>query len=395
MKANPFTLAQRAGRLTPSMIRELMKLMGRPGLVSLGGGLPSAGSFPAEALRDACQRVLAQAPGQSLQYTTTEGLPALREWVAERLRQRGLAVRATQILITSGSQQGLDLVGKLLLERGAKVAVESPTYLGALQAFAPYEADTVEVRCDETGPLPGSLLGVADARALYLLPNFQNPTGRCIPQARRAQIAGQAQALGLPLIEDDPYGDLWFDQPPPAPMAVQWPEGTIYLGSFSKILAPGLRLGYVAAPPALYDQLVQAKQAADLHSGTFAQYLVADLLETGMLDTHLTEVRAQYRRGRDAMEHALQIHMQDLATWHTPEGGMFFWLTLPSHIDAAKLLPVAVERGVSFVPGAAFYAGSPVRHSMRLSFVTEPVERIAQGVSCLAEVVRGSRLAQT
>jgi len=171
---------------------------------------------------------------------------------------------------------------------------------------------------------------VADARALYLLPNYQNPTGRCIPQARRTQIAGQAHALGLPLIEDDPYGDLWFNQPPPAPVSVRWPEGTIYLGSFSKILAPGLRLGYAVAPTALYDRLVQAKQAADLRSGTFTQHLVADLPGTGMLDTHLNELRAQYRRGRDAMAHALQIHMHDLATWHTPEGGMFFWLTLPS-----------------------------------------------------------------
>ncbi|MEN9780108.1 MAG: hypothetical protein RL014_1256, partial [Pseudomonadota bacterium] len=201
------------------MIRELMKLMGRPGLVSLGGGLPSADGFPAGPLREASQRVLAQTPREALQYGTTEGLPALREWVAQRLLQRGLAIHAAQVLITSGSQQGLDLVAKLLLERGTQVAVESPTYLGALQAFAPYEADALEVACDEAGPLPECLHEVADARALYLLPNFQNPTGRCIPQARRVQIAAQAQALGLPLIEDDPYGDLWFDRAPPAPVA--------------------------------------------------------------------------------------------------------------------------------------------------------------------------------
>lgn len=395
MNANPFKYAQRAGQLSPSMIRELMKLMGRPGLVSLGGGLPSADSFPAEALRDACQRVLAREPREALQYTTTEGLPVLREWVAERMRQRGLPVRADQVLITSGSQQGLDLVGKLLLERGAKVAVESPTYLGALQAFAPYEADTMEVRCDEVGPLPERLHEVADARALYLLPNFQNPTGRCISQARRAQIAGQALEFGLPLIEDDPYGELWFEQPPPAPIAAHWPEGTVYLGSFSKILAPGLRLGYAVAPTAVYGKLVQAKQAADLHSGTFAQHVVADLLGTGMLDIHLNEVRTLYRRRRDAMAQALQVHMRDLATWHAPEGGMFFWLTLARGIDAGRLLPVAVERGVSFVPGAAFFAGDPRHHAMRLSFVTESAERITQGVTSLAGIVRQAAEAQS
>ena len=385
-----FRFAQRTSRLTPSMIRELMKLMGRPGLVSLGGGLPSADGFPAEALGEASQRVLAQSPREALQYATTEGLPALRDWVVDRLRQRGLAVSATQVLITSGSQQGLDLVAKLLLDKGAKVAVESPTYLGALQAFAPYEADAVEVACDEAGPRPESLHEVAGARALYLLPNFQNPTGRCIPAARRRQIAEQAQRQGLPLIEDDPYGDLWFDRAPPPPVAAHWPEGTVYLGSFSKILAPGLRLGFAVAPAPVHDLLVQAKQAADLHSGTFAQHLVVDLLRTGMLDAHLDQVRTRYRLGRDAMAQALDTHMHDLATWQVPEGGMFFWLTLPPQIDAATLFPLAIEQGVSFVPGVAFFAGGPMHHSVRLSFVTEPAERIVQGVAALAQVIRSA-----
>jgi len=390
-----FKFARRTHKFAPSMILELMKLMGRPGLVSLGGGLPSADGFPAEALREASQRVLTQAPRDALQYTTTEGLPALREWVAARLRQRGLAVQATQVLITSGSQQGLDLVAKMLLEKGTKVAVESPTYLGALQAFAPYEADAVEVACDEAGPLPDRLPDVAGARALYLLPNFQNPTGRCIPQARRVQIAARAQALGLPLLEDDPYGDLWFDQPPPAPLAAHWPEGTIHLGSFSKVLAPGLRLGYAVSPMPVHQLLVQAKQAADMHSSTLAQHLVLDLLSTGMLDAHLDSVRARYRRGRDAMAQALHTHMRDLATWRAPEGGMFFWLTLASQIDTAALLPRAIEQGVSFLPGAAFFASMPVHHALRLSFVTESPERIAQGVATLARTVRSTLVAQS
>ncbi len=377
------------------MILELMKLTGRPGLVSLGGGLPSADGFPAEAMRAAAQRVLSQAPREALQYTTAEGLPGLREWVAARLCKRGLAVQAAQVLITSGSQQGLDLVAKVLLEAGARVAVESPTYLGALQAFAPYEAESVEVDCDDDGPLPDRLQAVAGARALYLLPNFQNPTGRCIPQARREQIAARARELGLPLLEDDPYGDLWFDQPPPAPLAAHWPEGTIYLGSFSKVLAPGLRLGYAVSPMPAHQLLVQAKQAADMHSSTLAQHLVLDLLHTGMLDDHLDSVRQRYRLGRDAMAQALHTHMRDLATWRAPEGGMFFWLTLASQIDSAALLPRAIKQGVSFLPGAAFFAGKPVHHALRLSFVTEPPDQIAKGVATLARIVRSAPPAQS
>jgi 2-aminoadipate transaminase len=229
---------------------------------------------------------------------------------------------------------------------------------------------------------------VADARALYLLPNFQNPTGRCIPQARRVQIAAKAKALGLPLIEDDPYGDLWFDQPPPAPVAAHWPEGTIYLGSFSKILAPGLRLGYAVSPAPVHRLLVQAKQAVDMHSSTLAQHLVLDLLRTGMLDAHLGEVRRRYRIGRDVMAQALHTHMRDLAAWQEPQGGMFFWLTLAPQIDGAALLPLAIEHGVSYLPGASFFADRPMHHAIRLSFVTEPPDRIAQGVAALAQVVR-------
>lgn len=386
----PFRTARRADEMRPSLIRELMKLAGRPGLISLGGGMPSVASFPTQAVQGACSRALRTASDTALQYGTTEGLPALRECIVQRLATRGWLVDPSLVLITSGSQQGLDLVGKVLLERGTRVAMEEPTYLGALQAFAPYEAQTVAVPCDDNGPLPDGLPDDAGLRALYLIPNFQNPTGRCIPAQRRAMLASAVRDIALPLIEDDPYGDLWFDAAPPNPLASQWPDGTVYLGSFSKVLAPGLRLGYLVAPPSLHPLLVQAKQAADLHSSTFVQHIVLEMMRADMLDEHLDAVRTRYRHGRDAMESALRQHLGGQATWSTPTGGMFFWVQVHPGVDTARLLPIAVERGVSFVPGSAFHCTTGGSSTLRLSFVTETPGRIEEGIATLAEVLRSA-----
>ena len=291
---SPFVwpLAQRAARLNPSVIREILKLSERPGIVSLAGGLPAADSFPVQAIRDACQRVLADTPREALQYAASEGFGPLREWVAATLAASGLNANAAQVLITSGSQQGLDLVGKVLIDAGSRVAVESPTYLGALQAFAPYEAQFVALPCDAQGPLPDALAQAAGARLLYLVPNFQNPSGRCIGAQRRLDIVHAAARCGLPLVEDNPYGDLWFDAPPPAPLSASAGDRAIYLGSFSKVLAPGLRLGYLVAPPALFGKLLQAKQAADLHTPGFNQRLAFEVIRDGFLDRHLPRCAA-------------------------------------------------------------------------------------------------------
>jgi len=296
----PWTLARRTARMNPSVIREILKLTERPGIVSLAGGLPAPETFPVEAMRAATARVLASTPREALQYAASEGHAPLREWVASHLREQGLAVDPAHVLITTGSQQGLDLVAKALIDAGSTVAVESPTYLGALQAFTPCEPEFVAVDCDDEGPLPAQLGAARDARFLYVLPNFQNPSGRCMPEARRIALVRAARALGLPLVEDNPYGDLWFDEPPPAPLAARWPEGTIYLGSFSKVLAPGLRLGYVIAPPALFPKLLQAKQAADLHTPGFNQRVVHEVIRDGFLGEHVPTIRARYRAQRDA-----------------------------------------------------------------------------------------------
>jgi 2-aminoadipate transaminase len=380
----PWQFARRAARLNPSVIREILKLTEQPGVLSLAGGLPSPDSFPIEAMREATTRVLRDTPREALQYAASEGFGPLREWVAEHLASSGMAVRASQVLITTGSQQGLDLVGKLLIDAGAPIAVEAPTYLGALQAFAPYEPEVVTVDGDDDGPLPHALAAASGCRFLYLQPNFQNPSGRCVSEARRAALVDAARARGLPIVEDNPYGDLWFDAPPPAPMASRWAEGTVYLGSFSKVLAPGLRLGYLVAPPALFPKLLQAKQAADLHTPSFNQRIVHEAIRDGFLGEHVPTIRARYRAGRDAMLAALKAHLPSGCRWNVPSGGMFFWVELPDGVNATALLPRAVARGMAFVPGEPFYADQARVNTLRLSFVTVPPAQIDEGIRALA-----------
>ena len=389
MTTTPWRLAARTARMNPSVIREILKLTELPGIISLAGGLPSPDTFPVDAMREASARVLRDSAREALQYAASEGYAPLREWVAAEMATQGLVVDASQVLITTGSQQGLDLVGKALIDIGSTVAVESPTYLGALQAFTPYEPEFVAIDCDEQGPLPDALARRATgARFLYVLPNFQNPSGRSIGAARRDALVRSAQAIGLPIVEDNPYGDLWFDQKPAAPIASRWREGTIYLGSFSKVLAPGLRLGYAIAPPEVFPKLLQAKQAADLHTPGFNQRLVHEVIRDGFLREHVPTIRARYKTHRDAMQAALLAHLPRsgprACRWSVPGGGMFFWVELPKGVDAEALLPRAVERGVAFVPGAPFFAGAAKKNTLRLSFVTVPPEAITRGVQALA-----------
>jgi 2-aminoadipate transaminase len=381
-------MARRAERLNPSTIREILKITERPGITSLAGGLPAAETFPVAALAEASARVLRDTPGQALQYAASEGYAPLREWVAAEMATQGLACDAGQVLITTGSQQGLDLVGKVLIDAGSRVAVESPTYLGALQAFAPYEAEFVPVGGDAEGPLPEALDAARGARFIYLLPNFQNPSGRCLSAARRDALADRALALGLPIVEDNPYGDLWFDAPPPPPLVARCGAQAVYLGSFSKVLAPGLRLGYVVAPKLLYPKLLQAKQAADLHTPGFNQRIVHELIKDGFLRTHVPTIRARYKAQRDAMRAALEAHLPPGCRWNVPVGGMFFWVELPPALDASALLPRAVDAGVAYVPGAPFFADGGHANTLRLGFVTVAPAQIESAVAVLGRVLK-------
>jgi 2-aminoadipate transaminase len=385
--AQTWTLARRAAKMNPSVIREILKVTEKPGIISFAGGLPSPQTFPVSEFEAACAKVLRDDPHAALQYAASEGFAPLREQVAAMLPWN---VDPAQVLITTGSQQGLDLVAKVLIDADSKVLVESPTYLGAVMAFAPMEPHVVSVGNDANGVDVADLRAkAADARFMYVLPNFQNPTGRTMTEQGRADLSREAARLGLPLIEDNPYGDLWFDTPPPAPLTARNPDGCIYLGSFSKVLAPGLRLGFIVAPQAVYPKLLQAKQAADLHSPGFNQRLISEVMKGGFLDRHVPTIRALYKSQRDAMLEALAREFpagdaESTLTWNSPAGGMFLWARLPKGMSAVDLLPFAVAQNVAFVPGAPFYAGDSDPRTLRLSFVTPSVDEIHLGVKALA-----------
>ncbi len=392
-----WTMAARAEKMNPSVIREILKVTDKPGIISFAGGLPSPKTFPVDAFAAACAKVLASDGRAALQYAASEGYAPLRQWVADSLPW---AVDPEQVLITTGSQQALDLIAKILIDPGSRVLVETPTYLGALQAFTPMEPQFVNVDNDDGGNAGDDENGLdlqdleakaAGARFLYVLPSFQNPTGNSMSEASRAALSTTAARLGLPIVEDNPYGDLWFDSPPPLPLTARNPDGCIYMGSFSKTLAPGLRLGFLVAPKALYPKLLQAKQAADLHTPSFNQRIAFEVLKDGFLDRHVPAIRALYKTQRDAMLAALAREMPDDVSWNQPTGGMFLWVHLPAGMNAAQLLPRAVEKNVAFVPGAAFYADHADVRCLRLSFVTASAEQIDVGVKALAAAIAESR----
>ena len=386
-----WTLAARAAKMNPSAIREILKLTDRPGIISLAGGLPSPKAFPLSAFTEACATVMARDGATALQYSTSEGFAPLRQAVADLLPWD---VNPDQVLITTGSQQALDLIGKVFLDKDSRMLVETPTYLGALQAFAPQEPLAVSVASDDEGIVVEDFAakagtGADKARLAYVLPNFQNPTGRTMSEARRAALVAKAAELNIPLIEDNPYGDLWFEEEPPLPLAARNPEGVIYMGSFSKVLAPGLRLGYLVAPLDVYPKFLQAKQAADLHTPGFNQRVVSEVIKDGFLDRHVPTIRTLYKAQRDTMLSALEREMAGLdVQWTRPVGGMFLWVTLPEGMVAQTLLAAAVERHVAFVPGAPFYAENPDPRTLRLSYVTASSDEINTAIAALADAIR-------
>lgn len=369
-----------------SPVRDLLALTSRPEVISFAGGLPAPELFDLDGLRTAYDTALRD---QSvLQYAPTEGNPALRALVSSRLTRRGLPT--SDVLITTGSQQALALVATALLEPGAVVAVEEPTYLAALQCFQMTGARVVPVASDADGLDPESLrsvLATEKLSMLYLVPTFANPTGRTLSASRRAEIAELASAHGFWVVEDDPYGELRYRGAAVAPLA-SISDRTIYLGSFSKIGAPGMRLGWLRAPVDLLRALVIVKQAADLHTSTVDQAAAAEYLKHNDLDAHVARLCVEYGARRDAMIAALPHTVPDGTTWSDPDGGMFVWLRLPGDVDSAELLKKALTHEVAFVPGAPFFATSPDHATFRMSFTTNTPAEIEEGMVRLAKVLR-------
>lgn len=390
-------LSGRAQRMTVSAIRELLKLTQRPDIISFAGGLPAPELFPLDDIRTAANAVLDRYGPAAVQYGTTEGHLPLREWIAARTP--GLTPAHVQIV--TGSQQGLDLLGKILIDEGDVVLVEAPTYLGALQSFQPYGPRYVDLPTDEHGIDVDALetvLKATPAKLLYAIPNFQNPTGRTLSLERRRRLVELTAQYGVLVLEDDPYGKLRFrgeDLPSLYEIALELaggdPEGShvIYSGSFSKTLVPGLRDAWVQAAHPVIEKLVQAKQGADLHTPIFNQMIITELVHE-VLPRQVEIVKKAYgERARD-MVARIEEHFPAGVDFTTPEGGMFLWVTLPEGLDTTELFPRALERGVAYVPGRPFYARGGGANTMRLSYSNATPAQIESGIQALGETIRGA-----
>lgn len=397
--------ALRTKNIKSSAIRELLKITQKPEVISFAGGLPAPDVFPIDRFQEACRRVLELNGHQALQYGATEGYEPLREMIARHIARYGIKAKAENVLVTSGSQQALDLIGKLLINPGDRVLVEAPTYLGALQAFNVYGAEYVSVHCDEDG-LRTDLLEEplrSGPKFMYVLPNFQNPGGTTLSEGRRHQLVLLADKYGIPIIEDDPYGQLRYEGEHLPPLVVIDRENlrrddgysignVIYLSTFSKTLAPGLRLGWIVAPADVIAKIVQLKQGADLHTSTFAQVIAYEVAKDGFLDEHVKLIRKVYRERRDVMLAALKKYFPPEVTWTHPKGGLFLWVTLPEGMDCKSLFDVALKENVAFVPGESFYAGNgfsgEANRHMRLNFSYGQPDQIREGIRRLSVAVR-------
>jgi 2-aminoadipate transaminase len=400
-----YRYAHRMQKMGSSVIRELLKFTEQPDIISFAGGLPAPEVFPVKEFREACNYVLEHFGPQALQYSTTEGYRPLREMIARHTARYAVEVTADNILITSGSQQALDFIGRLFLNRGDYIVVESPTYLGALQAWNAYGAQYIPVRADEDGMIVDELEAALriGPKFIYILPNFQNPSGSTLSLERRQKLIELADKYGVPIIEDDPYGQLRYegdhipsvvslDSEYRGPNGGHYSGNVIYLSTFSKLLAPGLRLAWVIAPPEVIRKLVMTKQAADLHTSSFNQYVAYEVAKGGFLDEHVKLIRATYKERRDVMFEMMEEVFPQGVTWSKPKGGMFLWGILPEDMDAAEVLRRALERKVAFVPGAAFHPCGGGENTMRINFSYSSPDVIRQGVlrlgTTLKELIR-------
>lgn len=392
--------AQRTQLMKGSAIRELLKFVEDPEVISFAGGMPAPDAFPIKEFTDACNRVLKTQSSQALQYGSTDGYLPLREMIAQQSKRYGIEVTPENILITSGSQQALDLLGKIFINPGDHIVVENPTYVGALQALNAYGAEYIPVPTDEEGMVTSELEKSlrSSPKFIYVLPNFQNPTGVTLSFERRLQLIELSEKYGVPIIEDDPYGQLRFEGDNLPPIEVLdsqtraqggcYSGNVIYTSTFSKTLSPGIRLAWVIAPPEVIHKLVLAKQGTDLHTATFNQMIAYEVGKNGFINEHVKYIRKIYKERRDVMLDTLEEHMPEGVKWTHPEGGLFLWMTLPECIDSRELLTEALKFKVAFVPGCSFFADGSHPNTMRLNFSYASPDLINEGIGRLAKAVK-------
>ncbi len=396
-----YRYAYRMKSMKSSVIRELLKLTQKPEIISFAGGLPAPKIFPVKEFQEAAYRALENNAEKALQYGTTEGYLPLREMIAERSARYGLKINASNVAITSGSQQALDLIGRLFINRGDKIIVENPTYLGALQAWNAYGADYIPVPMDEEGMITSELEKALrkGAKFIYVLPNFQNPSGVTLSLQRRKELVELADRYGTPIVEDDPYGQIRFEGEHLPPVSVidseyreqegsSYDSNVIYLSTFSKLLAPGIRIAWAIGAESVIRKLVQAKQGADLHTSSFNQISVYEISQNNFLDKHVEVIRATYKVQRDAMLEAMDEFFPAEVKWTHPKGGMFLFVTLPKNLDATELFEKAIKKNVAYVPGVAFHALGGGKNTMRLNFSYPDSDTIREGIARLGNMLK-------
>lgn len=390
--------SKRSAKVKKSFIREIFKVLDQPDMISLSGGFPNPNSFPVQAISDAAQKVLKSDGKHVLQYASSEGYIPLRKYISERYKNRfGLDVPFEQILITNGSQQALDLLGKILIDDGDDVLVEYPSYLGALQSMAFYEPTFHEVRLNDDGvdlEMLEELLKTYHPKFFYTVPNFQNPTGLTYATKNRQAVAELIKKYQSLLVEDDPYSELRFYGEETLPIKTYLGERGILLGSFSKIVSPGMRLGWVVAAPEIMDKLITAKQATDLHTNFFAQRVVYQFLVDNDLDAHVAKIKVMYRNQRDCMVAMIDRYFPTCVTTTKPEGGMFMWVTLPENISSMKLMEKAIAAKIVFVPGDPFYVNRNDANTMRLNYTNSNEAEIEEAIKRLGKVIQDAIDAQ-
>lgn len=386
-------LAGRMKNVNSSAIREILKLASQPNVISFAGGLPAPELFPVDDIRAAADRVLERSGRQALQYGPTEGLAGLREVIAQRANEAdpdAAPVEPDQVLVTTGSQQALDLLAKVLIDPGDAIVAENPSYLGALQAFKLFEPTYLTVDMDDEGAIPSELepLLAQSPKFAYILPTFQNPTGRTMGQTRREEVARLFERYQVPLVEDDPYGALTFGPPSGSTLRSLAPDVSLHLGTFSKILAPGLRLGWVIGPKAWLARLAQVKQGADLHTSTLSQHVALEVMLSGTIQGHIDKICQEYGARCQAMLESIETHFPKGSKWTVPTGGMFVWVELPAGVDTAALLPqVVAEEKVAYVSGAPFHPNGGGENTMRLNFTHAGPDVVREGVARLGKAL--------